>query len=103
MSASQTVVIANSAGEMPTCAARASATGVSSTAVVSRDSTMVEAVASSTINSQSAQVRPRPTRAARWAAASNTPAFWASWATTVIATRNTRTGAIRRRIDFRRR
>jgi len=57
--ASQTVVKAKIFGGMSSWRAIASTTGVSSTAQVSSDSTMVRAVASTTTSSQSRHIRPR--------------------------------------------
>ena len=93
--ASQTVVKANSFGGMSSWRAIARTTGVSSTAQVSRDSTMVSPVASTTTSSHSRQTRPRARCAASRAATSNTLALSASSAMTVTAIRKTSTGAIR--------
>ncbi len=57
--ASQSVVIAKARGGTPTCIATVRATGVSSTAVVSRLSRMVQAHASTTMRSHSTTTRPR--------------------------------------------
>jgi hypothetical protein len=95
VAASQTVVNANSFGGMSSCRAIASTTGVSRTAQVSRDRTIVSPVASPTTSSQSRQTRPRARWAASRAATSKTFASSASSAMTVTAIKNTRTGAIR--------
>jgi len=63
--------------------------------VVSRLSTIVLAQAMATTSSHSAQTRRRPARAAQCAATSNTPARSAISATTVMVTRNARTGRTR--------
>lgn len=58
--ASHTVVRANGIAGMPSCRVMAMTTGVSSTAVVSMLSTIVQAVASATTRSHNSQVRCRP-------------------------------------------
>ena len=97
MLAIHSVVRANGTGEMSSCAAMARPTGVSRTAVVSRLSTTVQATATSTNSSHSTGVRCRPAREAQWPATSNTPAASAISATTVMATKKTRTGRTRAR------
>src|SRR6478609_2667855 len=71
------------------------ATGVSSTAVVSRLSTTVHTTASPTMSSQSTSTRPLATRAAWCAMTSKRPDRSQISATRVIATRKTRIGATR--------
>src|SRR6478609_9346221 len=93
--ASQTVVMAKGTGLTSSWRATAMTTGVSSTAVVSRLSTVVAPTDRATTSSHSAQVRCRPAREAQWPATSNTPAASAISATTVIATRKTSTGPTR--------
>jgi len=92
--ASHTVVIANGRAGRSSRRAAVNTTGVSRTAVVSRDRKTVDAVASTTNPSQRTGTRPRPTRSAIRAPASNTPAASASSATIVIAARNTSTLAM---------
>ena len=74
MLASQTVVSANGSGGRSTWRHSARTTGVSRTAVVSRDSTIVATEASTISAPHSTSVRPPLSRAARCAAASKTPA-----------------------------
>ena len=93
--ASHTVVIANGRAGSPSLDASASTTGVSSTAVVSSDSTTVQTVASTTTRSHSSGTEPRAQRAHSRAATSNSPDASASSASTVTATRKTRIGARR--------
>jgi hypothetical protein len=74
-------------------------TGVSSTAVVSRERKAVAATPSATTSNQSTHVRPRPRRAKTDAATSNTPAIDANSATIVMATTNSRTGHTRSKMS----
>jgi hypothetical protein len=94
--ASQTVSSANGMAGRSSCTDNDSTTGVSSTAVVSRPSSTVVTVASSATSRNSRPVRPRASRDECSAATSNTFATSASSASTVMATRNSRIGAIRR-------
>ncbi len=64
MLAIQSVLSAKGTGEMSSCVAMARPTGVSSTAVVSRLSTTVQAIATSTNSSYSSGVRCRRAREA---------------------------------------
>lgn len=93
--ASQTVANANGIGDRPFDRATATTTGVSSTAVVSRERNAVTTAAKATTASQRTMTRPRDRRASRAAAASNTPACAASSATIVTATTNSRIGHTR--------
>ena len=86
------VVTAKTLASRPTCRATASPTGVSSTAVVSSESTTVQPTASRAKSSHSAQARCRPACATQWPATSNTPARSATSAVTVMARRKTTTG-----------
>ncbi len=93
--ASTTVTKANGSGSILRATAIATTTGVSSTAVVSRERKAVATVASSTTRAQSSAVRPRAIRARRAATTSNRPAFDANSATIVTATTNSRMGQTR--------
>ena len=94
--ASHSVVMANGSGvERRPGPATASATGVSSTAVVSRLSTPWQTTARATKSNQSTATRPRPARAAWWPATSKTPARSQISAMTVIASRKTTIGPTR--------
>jgi len=93
--ASQIVVSAKGSGETPLCRASRMTTGVSSTAVVSRERNTVLATASTTTSSQSSHVRPPPSRAARAAITRNSPASAASSVTTVMPTTKSSTGQTR--------
>ena len=82
-------------GGNPTCLARITATGVSSTAVVSRERNTVLATEIAATSIQSSQLRPRPHVAARSATTLNSSASAASSVTTVIATTKSRIGQTR--------
>ena len=93
--ASQTVASANGMGDTPTWTASSTTTGVTSTAVVSRERNAVLTTASRSTSIHSSQSRPRPSFASRSASAEKTPASLASSATIVMPTTNASTGRTR--------